>query len=300
MVFVDYTDMEHYIDYMEEHGRRPKTVETTRILLRHILRALAEHSGHTTIETIDLDDIRWLYTAFPGCSEATRTEYVRYVSRMCVCQGGQDWIKRLDVLHNRTERKRTWITLEEFAVLYQAADPTDRMILVLGAFMGLRRFEIAGLADADIDLDRSLMTVRGKGHGRDGLMTVMEIPFAVRREIEAYRAYKAATFPTEAGQDHLIQSCQYKRWRNICTNWIGVRIRELGKTNGIHATVHSLRRLYATTLANDVDADLDVVRRLMRHADIATTLRCYIYPDPTKPRQASIKMDAILEGIAAQ
>jgi len=65
-----------------------------------------------------------------------------------------------------------------------AADPTQRMILILGGMMGLRRSDIAGLRDGDIDGNR--MVIRGKGHGRDGLVSVMEMPPPVTRELDRY------------------------------------------------------------------------------------------------------------------
>lgn len=291
---VDYSDMERYLEYLEEHGRRPSTIENTRILLRHILRTMAEHGRPTTAVSIRTEDVEWVFKRFPGVSDQTRCEYAKYVSRMCVKLGGPDHYRLMDTLTNRPTRKRTWITLREFGILYRHADPTERMILVLGALMGIRRFEIAGLRDEDIDLDRMEMTIRGKGHGPDGLVEVMDIPEDVAREIVAYRDYKAETAPTAEGSRCLVQALRYGRWKDIAPGYVSDHVRLLGRRVGIHVATHSLRRLYATTLVNEIGAELDTVRRLMRHADVSTTLKCYVQADPRKLKVAMMELTSIM------
>ena len=57
-------------------------------------------------------------------------------------------------------------------------------------------------------------------------------------------------------------------------------IRRLGKSVGVEATCHSLRRLFCTNLYYGVNGepgcDLATLKDLMRHANINTTLECYI------------------------
>ena len=76
-------------------------------------------------------------------------------------------------------------------------------------------------------------------------------------------------------------------WEPIPTSTMSQHIRRIGRDAGFRLTCHSLRRLYATTLVNEVGAELDTVRRLMRHSDISTTVRCYVQADPTKMRKAT-------------
>lgn len=286
--------MERYLEYLEEHGRRPTTIYNTRIILRSILRTMAEHGRPTTVETIATTDVEWVFKSYPGVSDQTRREYAKYVSRMCVKLGGPDHFKLMDTLSNRPTRRRVWITLRQFGILYQHADPTERMILVLGGCMGIRRFEIAGIREDDINLDRMEITIRGKGHGREGLVEVMEIPETVAKEIVSYREYKAATAETTEGSVNLVQALRYGRWKDIAPGYVSDHVRLLGKRVGTHVTTHSLRRMYATTLVNEVEAELDTVRRLMRHADVSTTLKCYVQADPSKMRSAMMELSAIL------
>lgn len=299
-VTIDYTDMERYLEDLEAHGRRETTIIYTRTLLRNVLREMARNGRPTTVNTIRTEDVEWVYNNFPGVSEQTRIAYAHGVSRMCVKLGGPDHFKLLDVLSNRYVPNRNWITLDDFAVLYRHAEPPVRMILVLGVFMGLRRFEIASIRDEDIDLLGRTMTIHGKGHGKDGLVVRMDMPEDVVREIERFRAYKDTTAPREEGSACLVQTINYGRWVDIAPPCVGAHVRELGKECGIRVTPHALRRLYATILTNQVGAELETVRRLMRHSDVSTTLKCYVYPDPTKPRRAMEMMSGIINSALAE
>lgn len=280
---VDFSELEQYLTYLAEHGRKENTLRNARSTISRLLITLDRDGRPTTMSELTLDDVLWLYNNL-DVRDSARYEYIRVFSRMSMYFDRPNWHKKLDVLENRPAPFRVWITLEDFAAMYRIAKPWDRMILVLGGFMGLRRTEIANLLDSDIDLDKRKMIVRGKGHGPQGLVVEMDIPIDVVREIESFRAYKATHLDPAQGDDvgRLIQVPKWGRWVGLRTNALGRHIDRLGEHVGVKATTHSLRRLYATTLVNEVHADYDTVRRLMRHADISTTLRCYVDADPSK------------------
>lgn len=62
---------------------------------------------------------------------------------------------------------------------------------------------------------------------------------------------------------------------------------------GIDMSPHSLRRLYAMTLA-DAGVPLETIARMMRHENPATTMKCYLRADPRRMADAQAKVDAIL------
>lgn len=297
MVTIDYSEIESYADYLEMHGRREGTVRNVRYVTRRVIDILAEGGRPTKVAEITEDDIYWLYQRLGELSDETRMRYIGFLARMSEHYGYPQWVKKLDILRNRYEPDRTWITVEQFAELYQAAEPTDRMILVLGAFMGLRRSEIAGLEDDDIDLRRLRMTVRGKGHGPQGLVQVMDIPEDVAEEIRRFTAWKNDGCPR--ADRKLVQKLYAGSWTAVSPNRAYIRIKELGDELGIDVTLHALRRLYATTLVNIVEADLETVRRLMRHSDISTTLRCYVNPDPSKKKTAQAGLMSVYKQAVA-
>ncbi len=293
MTTVDYSQVYEYIDYLDLHGRRPLTLKQTRCVCMRLLRTLSEDGRPTRIEEITEDDVYWLYDKLGETkSDEVRFREIGYLSRMSDYFGGPHWIKRMDILRNRYEPDRVWLSVEDYGRLYYAAEPTERMILVLGALMGLRRAEIAGLEDDDIDLRAHKMTICGKGHG-NGLVQIMDIPPMVADEIRTYRAWKGNGPRSDA---RLIQVQRAGRWTGVVPNRIYMWMDALGERVGIKVTTHALRRLYASTLVNIVEADLDTVRRLMRHSDITTTLRCYVHADPSKMHAAQDGLSAIMRG----
>lgn len=296
MTTIDYSKVEEYVEFLGLHGRRPSTLKNNRMILRRVVRTLAEGGRPTDPTEISEDDAWWLYAQLSSeMTESTLRLYFGEFSRWSEHFRCPHWSRTMDILYNRTEPTRVWITIEDFAELYRQASETDRLILVLGAFMGLRRMEIAGLRDEDIDLRWRTMTIRGKGHGPNGLVEHMEIPEEVVDEIRRLRAaISESGHPRQ--DDRVVQAYHNGRWESLNPNRIYIHLKELGARTGIRVTTHALRRLYATTLVNDVGADFDTVRRLMRHADITTTLRCYVNADPRRMMAAQSGLVSILHG----
>lgn len=294
MSTVNYDEMEHYLEYLRLHGRRETTIDGMRDILTHLLRMLASDDRPTVLAAIRLEDMAWVAQNL-HIKDTTKSEYIRAFSRFSVQSGGPDWGKLLDILYNRAEAERVWITLEDYRKLIEHASPTMRMILVLGAMMGLRRFEIAGLKDADIV--GTTMTIRGKGHGPDGLVVKMKIPAEVVHEIERYREWKESTGCRDSGDGFLIQSTRYDMLAGVKPVTISQWVCWYGRDIGVTVTTHSLRRLYATTLCNTCNCDHNTLRILLRHADISTTLRCYVEPDPSKQRTAVASLMGIMGDI---
>ncbi len=67
----------------------------------------------------------------------------------------------------------------------------------------------------------------------------------------------------------------------------------LGERCGIKVTPHSLRRLYAMTMA-DAGVPLETMARMMRHASPATTMAYYLKEDPRRMREAQSEVDSVL------
>ena len=131
------------------------------------------------------------------------------------------------------------------------------------------------MAIRDDDIERGVLTVHGKGHGLDGLVAYMQIPAPVERAIAEYRASMRGK--GRRGDDHLLQAVARDHvLRGVTPSRISNSITDLGKSIGVRITTHSLRRYFATTLYYSTGCDLQTVRRLMRHADVSTTLRCYV------------------------
>ena len=141
----------------------------------------------------------------------------------------------------------------------------------------------------DDDIDRGTLTIHGKGHGLEGLVAYMQMPAQVERAIEEYRA--SLEDKGRRGDDYLLQSvARDGTLRSVTPSRISNAITELGKDTGIRITTHSLRRYFATTLYYTTGCDLQTVRRLMRHADVSTTLKCYVDAYDQKAMVASARL----------
>ena len=77
---------------------------------------------------------------------------------------------------------------DEWVRLYKSADAAERLILALGATMGIRRAEMVSIEMDDIRGDK--IHVMGKGSGRRGKVEIMVMSDLVRRDLGTYLEYR--------------------------------------------------------------------------------------------------------------
>lgn len=281
-------EVQRWLDDLSRRGRRDTTIESYgEVVMRH-LRFLRANGYLADAASIGIEEIGFLYANLPG-KESTRRSELRQLANFILFTTGRDPVKQAGLLYNRESIDRVWIDLDDFKRMMAAADPTQRMILILGGMMGLRRSEIAGLRDGDIDGNR--MTVRGKGHGRDGLVSVMEMPPPVTKELDRYFRWRE---PYRRADDHVVQHLfvTYGELRGISPKYVSDSVRKLGLKAGVRATSHSLRRMYGTALYYECGCDPATLKDLLRHASINTTFKCYIGSSEKRKKEA---MDALSE-----
>lgn len=141
---------------------------------------------------------------------------------------------------------------------------TDHLlpIILLAMNTGLRRGELFNLVWADVDLERRQLIVRGDG-AKSGQTRVVPLNAEAHAVLTAWRKEgnksSALVFPSPATG---------RRFDNIGSSW-----ENLLKDAGIQSfRFHDLRHHFASRLVM-AGADLNVVRELLGHADISTTLR---------------------------
>ena len=263
---------DEWLDHLRAVNRKDNTIHTHRNNVKRCLMFLHADYRPTDAFEIGVDDINYLWRAIP-VKETVRIAYLRSLSGMVEYHSGINILKRTELLRHRDSHDRVFIRDGEFRKAYIAADPLQRLVLCLGAYMGLRRCEMHAIRDGDID--RGILTIHGKGHGSEGLVAYMRIPAPVLEAIDEYRVsdYKRGI----RKDDYLIQ-CRNRDERigHMPISRISDCMTDLAHDTGVRITTHSLRRYYATTLYYTTGTDLQTVRKLMRHADISTTLKCYI------------------------
>lgn len=133
----------------------------------------------------------------------------------------------------------------------------DRMILILGAFLGLRVSEQTGLRVEHVNLDAREVFVRGKG----GVERLVPIPLRMLEELRSWITFRK--------RGYLLVS---RRGRRVATSTVNSRLRRLAKLAGLHRHIHShaLRHTFGTKIYS-LTKDLLVVRDLLGHASVSTT-----------------------------
>lgn len=127
-----------------------------------------------------------------------------------------------------------------------------RMMILLGAYEGLRAHEIAKTRGED--LGATVLRVLGKGNAA----AVVPLHPAVEVEAGGYPA-RGWWFPSPAD-----------RARPVSANSVSATVSAAMRRAGIRGTAHSLRHWYGTTMLR-AGANIRVVQENMRHASLAST-----------------------------
>lgn len=291
-----FEELDEYIKHLRSKGRKETTLYNNRAILRSILSDLKDNGMGWKAADIGEDEIFWMEEFYADDhSEVSRQVYERMLSRFVNHFTGRDPAREADILHNDDTGSGNvyFITMDQFVELYRNGDRTDRLILILGAYMGLRRAEIAGIREEDIRDGQ--MIVRGKGHGKNGKVSKLDIPPRVMREISDYRQYKAE-YSKGCTWTHLVEAPKMNsRMEPLSIAAIGKRMNNLKHVTGIEFSTHSLRRLFATTLYYEAGTDLITIKNLMRHCKYETTVSRYIAPLKKKEREASERLMSVFD-----
>lgn len=276
-----------FLEYIEiSKGRSLKTVENyDRYLSRFI--TLSKVGAPQDITDRVVQEFRLQLNRLPGASSGVHSTlkkktqnyhlialraFLKYLHRQGVSTLPAERIELAKV----PERSIDLISSAELERLMSAPDEAlkkattdvarqkalrDKAMLELLFSTGLRVSELCAL-DADIDLTRDEMSVRGKG---DKIRVVFLSPTA-KKAVAAY--LKVRTDMEEA----LFVEGRPKKLHRITSRDVQRRIHHYAVRAGItgKVTPHVLRHVFATDLLEN-GADLRSVQALLGHANIATT-----------------------------
>jgi site-specific recombinase XerD len=156
----------------------------------------------------------------------------------------------------------------------RAADLRDDAVLELLYGSGIRVAELCGLDVGDIDLDRGVVTVTGKGSKQRQVLIHQRGTLSVRAWLDGPRAVLA-------GDDTLAALFVNRRGNRLGPR--DVR-RILDRRSPVPTHPHALRHSFATHLL-DGGADLRVVQELLGHASLQTT---QVYTHVSKERLLTV------------
>lgn len=281
---------EAWFAHLKAHGRKETTIAGYRACLTKVMRTLEEGGYPTDPTRIGADSIRFLRDVL-DVKEDTIRQYVRILGYWCKWATGEDPTEKVDLLWNRCEVRRIFITSDELRILMANADVRERLILQLGARMGLRRAEILGIRLDDIKDGR--ITIHGKGHGPEGKVVTMRMPTPVREALEDWMVERdrvSKILKDESGGALIVAYGHQGYMSRMSLACLSHLVRELGRRCDIEVTTHSLRRFFATNL-HDHGADVSEVKTMLRHENVNTTINCYLAPNMRK-------LEALVEAIS--
>ena len=277
----EYQEIEEFLASLAERNRSPNTIKYYRYVINNCLEILKENGHPTAAKDIGTKEISFLIQEL-DVKESTKKAYLMILGKMIEFHTDRNPVEEMGLLWNRPERERKFITMDEFRTLLENADPTERLVLILGGFTGMRRKEIAELRYEDVKTDHII--IHGKGHGTKGNVRNQPISPYVKFEIDQYYKWKNAQPEKDLTNGRLLcfkmDGCLYS-YDGRLSNMTNL-VTRLAARCEVDASCHSLRRLFATTLITE-GCPLETVRELMRHTSINTTIDCYV--DPMKLRK---------------
>ncbi len=273
--------LREYADHLREWESKPATIRGRMSSIAVCYRALKAVKGDFELEDVNPVDFRKLRAAFGGYTEATARNYLYAFGWFMDFATGYNPFPDARIRFNGETVRRKFIFSDEWVELYRAADVAERLILGLGASMGLRRKEIVSIELDDIRGDKLYVKGKGAGAGKVEIMAMSEL---VKRDLGPYLEHRERIL-SEYGDRSSGRLFINERMRNVGRP-MSIRALEtvldgLVERSGVSFSPHCLRRFFATTM-KDAGVDLDTLRRMMRHSSIDTTLRCYIYADPRR------------------
>lgn len=175
-------------------------------------------------------------------------------------------------------RERAYLLPEQCRQILEAAPWPWRALFALGAFLGLRAGELLAMEWQHLDLARGVLLVRqAAGHGRLKILksatSLADLPLSpeLLQLLADFRAWRRSElagvepsgllFPSPRGRPRWLAGILTTHWHPL--------LKRLGLPRcGIHALRHG-----AATLMFREGASAPTVQSLMRHANIATTMR---------------------------
>lgn len=140
----------------------------------------------------------------------------------------------------------------------------NRLLIEIFYNTGIRREELIGLSDHDVDIDRMTIKVLGKRNKE------RMIPFTkeLRMNIEKYRKYRNESFPGLVNPFFFLTDKGNKMYGKLV--YLIVKKHLEFVTTIEKKSPHVLRHTFATHLLNS-GADLNAVKELLGHANLSAT-----------------------------
>ena len=266
-----------FLNYLRcERAYSPKTVESYANDLAELEAYIAGVDDGLTLDAIDSGLVRnWMMTLMDGGMKATSVNrklsalrsFYRYLLRQGIVT-----VSPMQTVRGPKKKKPlpSFLREEEMDRLLDETDfgngwegLRDRLMLEMFYETGMRRAELVGLDEKDVDFWRGQIKVTGKRNKQ------RLIPFGeeLRTAVERYLDAKHAALPEM--HDALFVR---KDGSRVTDGWVYSRVRRYLSmvSTQTKRSPHVLRHTFATTMLNN-HAELESVKELLGHASVSTT-----------------------------
>lgn len=270
--------IDSFLDYLRlERAYSPRTVQSYGMDLNEFEAYLRRTDAELTLETVDADNVRnWTMEMMEAGQKETSVNrrlsalrsFYRYLLRKGVIK-----VSPMQTVKGPKKKKPLPMFLreEEMNRLLDETDfgegfegERDRLIIEMFYETGMRRAELVGLNEADVDFYRGQIKVTGKRNKQRLIPFGEELGSALR----LYMEEKAQEVPEAEDGALFVQ----KSGRRVTDAWVYTMVRRnLSRVTTIKKrSPHVLRHTFATTMLNH-DAELEAVKELLGHESVSTT-----------------------------
>lgn len=269
--------IDSFIDYLLlERGYSSETTSNYSTDLHEFEAYIESVDATLTLETVDADIVRnWSMSLMEkGLKASTVNEklsalrsFYRFLLRKKIIE-----ISPMQVVKGPKKKKPlpAFVREEEMNRLLDDTDygegwegDRNRLIMQLFYETGVRRSELVGLNEADVDFYRGQIKVTGKRNKQ------RLIPFGgeLKDALEAYMARKAQEVPRIDDALFVL-----KNGKRVSGQWVYLLVkRYLSQVSTLKKrSPHVLRHTFATAMLNN-GAELEAVKELLGHASVSTT-----------------------------
>jgi integrase len=277
-------------------SKRSSTLARDEVVLRlHILPRMA----HVRVKEVTPPEVQMLVNVWAK-GQAPRTVRRQYdvVRALFAYAVASDWLARSPCrgidLPRAAPLKRSLLDPDDVWSIAREIEVQYAPMVWLGAVLGLRWGEVAGLTVGALDVLRGSLTVSAQ-LGRDGHLwppksiagrRVLALPKAL---VDMLAAHLAASGLTAAQADQLVFTSpqrgplDYSHWRRRV--WLPA----VGSVGLAGASFHDLRRANATALVHD-GVDVKTAQTRLGHSDPRLTLAVYAQATTAADRAAAERL----------
>jgi integrase len=285
-------------DLMQRYADSKPYRHNTRVNIDWSIRKAREYFGDQPISTIKPTDLQTFVTSIDlePRSVATVFQYVRSTFRSAYLDSiiGRDPTARVKLPRPDDSGKVTVPSVEDVLSLHDGASDEFAVAVTLGAGLGLRAAEVAGLTADRIDFLGRQVTVDRQWHGKLDQFAPVKYAASSRTIPASGRVLDELAFHLEehgSGEHGVVI---HANGRPLNSNRFDWRWEQTTKAADVVSTFHRLRHFYASSLIS-AGCSIVAVQHAVGHATASTTLDVYGHLMPSDTDRLRSAIDTAFE-----